>query len=95
MSMDMSNEFTSYNPEDIIDKKARGLEEDNYLGIVKEVGEKYIITKKTIRRGGGGRRPTRTTTTTYDIPRNLVDHFDSDTVYFKITKEEAKQYEKV
>jgi len=89
--MDMSNEFTSYNPEDIIDKKARGLEEDNYLGIVKEVGEKYIVTKKTTWTGGG-RGPTRHKT--YDIPRNLVDHFDSDTVYFKITKEEANRYVK-
>ena len=81
----MSNEFTVFNPEDIINKKAKGLEEDNYLGIVKKV-EEYIITQKI-----GYRRIKRVITTFY-IPKNLVDHFDSDTVYFKITKEEAKQY---
>jgi hypothetical protein len=28
----------------------------------------------------------------YYIPKNLVDHFDDNTVFFTVTEEEVKQY---
>ena len=84
----MSNEFIIYNPDDIINKKARGLEEDNHLGIIKEVDEEYIIAQQQ------SYVINSIHIIKLYIPKNLVYHFDRDTVYIKIKKEELKYLEK-
>ena len=84
----MSKESTVYNPEDIINKKARTLDED-HLGQTKEVGEDYILIETTTQIRGRKPRISK-----YYIPKNSLDHFHPDTVYFKITYEEMKQYKR-
>ena len=84
----MSNESITYNPDDIINKNARGLEEDNHLGIIKEVDEEYIIAQQQ------SNIIINIHIIKFYIPKNLVYHFDRDTVYFKIKKEELKYLEK-
>jgi hypothetical protein len=74
---------TDYNPEDIIKKEARGLGDDSDFGEVQEILGEYIITQK------GNVAKDR-----FYIPKNLVERFDGDTVYFKITKDEAKEYKR-
>ena len=77
----MSSNSTTYNPEDIIKKEARGLGDDADFGEVQEVGVEYIVTQKGI-----------LDKDKYYIPKNLVDRFEDGIVYFLITNEEAKQY---
>ena len=77
----MSSNSTSYNPEDIIKKEARGLGDDTDFGEVQEVGVEYIVTQKGI-----------LDKDKYYIPMNLVDRFEDGIVYFRVTNEEAKQY---
>ena len=81
----MTNNSNSrdYNSEEIIKKEARGLGYDTDFGEVQEILGEYIITQK------GTVDKER-----YYIPKNLIERFDGDTVYFKITKEEAKQYKR-
>ena len=81
----MTNNSNSrdYNSEEIIKKEARGLGDDTDFGEVQEILGEYIITQK------GTVDKER-----YYIPKNLIERFDGDTVYFKITKEEAKQYKR-
>ncbi len=74
---------TDLNSEDIIKKEARGLGDDTDFGEVQEILGEYIITKK------GTVDKER-----YYIPKSLVERFDGKTVYFKVTKEEAKQYKR-
>ena len=76
-----SDSNTSYNPEDIIKKEARGLGDDTDLGEVQEVGVEHIVTQKGI-----------LDKDKYYIPKNLVDRFEDGVVYFSITNEEAKHY---
>jgi hypothetical protein len=81
----MSNNSNTrdYNPEEIIKKEARGLGDDTDFGEVQEILGEYIITQK------GTVDKER-----YYIPKNLIEKFDGDTLYFKITKDEAKQYKR-
>ena len=74
---------TDYNSEEIVKKEARGLGDDTDFGEVQEILGEYIITQK------GNVAKDR-----FYIPKNLVEKFDGDTVYFKITKDEAKQYKR-
>ena len=74
---------TDYNPEDIIKKEARGLGDDTDFGEVQEILGEYIITQK------GNVAKDR-----FYIPKNLVERFDGNTLYFKITKDEAKEYKR-
>ena len=54
------------------------------MGEVQEFGSDYIETEKWI-----------IDKERYYIPRNLVDHFDGATAYFKInSREEADQYKR-
>jgi hypothetical protein len=81
----MSNDFNTdnYTSEEIIKKEARGLGDDTDFGEVQEILGEHIITQKgtvDIER--------------YYIPRNLIERFDGNTVYFKITKDEAKLYKR-
>jgi hypothetical protein len=85
----MSNNFAIDNPKEIINKKARVIDDDKYgFGLVKEVREDYIIIEAT------HYRRVQTIKVKYSIPMNLVDHFDGDTVYFGITKEELEHYKR-
>ena len=68
---------------DVIKKEARGWGDDTDLGEVQEILGEYIITQK------GNVAKDR-----FYIPKNLVERFDGDTVYFRITKDEAKQYKR-
>ena len=74
---------TDYNPEDIIKKEARGLGDDTDFGEVQEILGEYIITQKG-----------NVTKDRFYIPKNLVERFDGNTLYFKITKDEAKEYKR-
>ena len=77
----MSTESPIYNPEDVIKKEARGIEDETDLGEVQEVGTEYILTKKGTIEGDK-----------FYIPKNLVERFDGHTVWFKLTEEESHQY---
>jgi len=78
----MSNDSPIYNPEDIIKKEARGMDGTD-LGEVQEVGPEYILTEKgTIDRDK------------FYIPKNLVDRFDGQTVWFNLKEEETHKYRK-
>jgi hypothetical protein len=81
----MSNNSNTdgYTSEEIIKKEARGLGDDTDFGEVQEILGEYIITQK------GNVAKDR-----FYIPKNLVERFDGDTLYFKITKDEAKQYKR-
>jgi hypothetical protein len=84
MSQDQTSEdeSTTFNPEEIIKKEARGLG-DADLGEVQEVTGEFIVTQKgTVDKD------------VFYIPKNLVDHFDGSTVFFTVTEEEAKQYKR-
>ncbi len=81
--MTNNSNTADYNSEDIVKKEARGLGDDTDFGEVQEILGEHIITQKgTVDKEG------------YYIPKNLVKKFNGDTVYFKITKEEAKQYKR-
>jgi len=77
----MSTESPIYNPEDVIKKEARGIEDETDLGEVQEVETEYILTKKGTIDGDK-----------FYIPKNLVERFDGHTVWFKLTEEESHQY---
>ena len=78
----MANDFTDYNPGDIIKKVARGLG-DADLGEIQEISGEYIITQKG-----------KVDKDKFYIPKNLLERFDGHTVYLRVTEEEAKQYKK-
>jgi hypothetical protein len=79
----MSNDITDFTSEDITKKEARGLGDDTDFGEVQEILGEFIITQK------GTVDKER-----YYIPKSLVERFDGEMVYFKVTKEEAKQYKR-
>ena|SRR5688572_9986359 len=81
----MINDFTDYNFIDIVNKEARGIYENCDLGETKNILGEYIITRKG----------TRVNNDRFYIPKYLVDYFDSNTVCFKITEQEAKQYKRL
>lgn len=62
---------------EIIKKNARGIN-DADLGKIQEVGSDSILTKKGV-----------INTKLFDIPKDLVENYDGDIVYFKLTEEEA------
>ncbi len=73
----MSSDSIDYNPGDIIKKEARGLGEAD-LGEVQEISGEYIITQ----RGNVDKDK-------FYIPKNLLERFDGDTVYLRVTDEES------
>ena len=84
MSQDQTtgSESTTFNPQEIIKKEARGLGDADF-GEVQQVTGEFIVTQKgTIDKD------------VFYIPKNLVDHFDGSTVFFTVTDEEAKQYKR-
>jgi hypothetical protein len=64
-------------------KEARGIGDDADFGEVQDISREYVITQKGI-----------VDKERYYIPKNLLERFDGGTVYFKITKDEAKQYKR-
>jgi uncharacterized protein (TIGR02271 family) len=62
---------------EIIKKEARGID-DVDLGKIQEIGSDSILTKKGI-----------INTKLFEIPKDLVESYDEDIVYFKLTEEEA------
>jgi len=68
--------------EDIVKKEARGIN-DFDLGEVHEVEPEIVVTKKGV-----------VDKDKFYLPRNLVERFDGDKVYFSITKEDAETYRK-
>ncbi len=71
------------NIQDIIKKEARGLGDDADFGEVQEILGEYIITKKG-----------SVSKDIFHFPKDLIERFDGNTVYFKITKDESKQYKR-
>jgi len=72
-----------YRREDVLKKEARGVEDNVNLGEVLEINPEYTITQKGT-----------LVVDKFYIPKSLVERFDDNTVWFKITEEEAQQYKK-
>jgi uncharacterized protein (TIGR02271 family) len=68
--------------DEIIKKEAVGINNE-VLGKVQEVGSVSILTKKGF-----------LNTEFFYIPKNLVERYDGDKVYFKINEEEARSFSK-
>jgi hypothetical protein len=71
-----------YNPEDVLKKEARGLGNAD-LGEVQEVNPEYIVTQKGT-----------LVVDKFYIPKSVVERFDDNTVWFKITEEDTNKYKK-
>jgi len=71
-----------YNPEDILKKEARGIGNADF-GEVQEVSPEYIITQKGT-----------LVVDKFYIPKSLLERIDDNTLWFKITEEEANKYKK-
>lgn len=72
-----------YNPEDVLKKEARGIDDNVDLGEVQEVNPEYIVTQKGT-----------LVVDKFYIPKSLIVRFDDNTVWFKITEEDANKYKK-
>jgi hypothetical protein len=70
------------NWDDILKKEARGTN-DYDLGEVHEIEPEIVVTKKGV-----------VDKDKFYLPKNLVERFDGDKVWFKITKEDAQNYRK-
>jgi hypothetical protein len=70
------------NWDDILKKEARGMN-DYDLGEVHEIEPEIVVTKKGI-----------VDKDKFYLPKNLVERFDGDKVWFAITKEDAQNYRK-
>ncbi|HJU79541.1 MAG TPA: hypothetical protein VJ599_08265 [Nitrososphaeraceae archaeon] len=66
--------------EKVIKKEARGLD-DYDLGEVQEVNEEHVITKKGV-----------VDKDRFYLPKNKVNRFDGDKLWFEVTKDESKTY---
>jgi uncharacterized protein (TIGR02271 family) len=73
----MSNE-PSINWDEIIKKEARG-KNDEDLGEVQEIGDAYVLTQKGM-----------VSKEKFYIPKYLVEGYDGDKLYFRVTEDEAK-----
>ena len=67
---------------EIIKKEAVGINHDD-LGKVQEVGSVSILTKKGF-----------LNIEFFDIPKDLIERYDGDKVYFKINEEQARSFSK-
>ena len=65
---------------EIIKKDAVGINHEDF-GKIQEVGSVSILTKKGF-----------LNTEFFDIPKDLVESYDGDKVYFKINEEEARSF---
>lgn len=83
MSNNSNTTDDDHNSEDIVKKESRWLGDDTNFGKVHEILGEYIITQKG-----------NVTKYGFYIPDSLAERFDGNTNYFKITKDEAKQYKR-
>ena len=70
------------NWDEIVKKEARGVN-DYDLGEVDEVQPEIVVTKKGV-----------VDKEKFYLPKNLVERFDGDKVWFSISKEDAQTYRK-
>jgi hypothetical protein len=68
--------------DEIVKKEARGIN-DYDLGEVHEVEPEIVVTKRGL-----------VDKDKFYLPKNLVERFDGDKVWFSITKEDAQNYKK-
>ena len=73
----MSND-PSINWDEVIKKEARG-KNDEDLGEVQEIGDEYVLTQKGM-----------VSKEKFYIPKYLVEGYDGDKLYFRVTEDEAK-----
>jgi hypothetical protein len=66
---------------ELLKKEANGIDDNCDLGEIQEVEADYIVTVKGI-----------VNKLKFRIPRNLIAGFDGRTLYFGITKAQAKRY---
>lgn len=66
---------------EILNRGASGIDKCD-LGKVQQINDDIIITKKGL-----------INKKRYVLPKKLVDSFDGNTLYFKIMKAEAKQFQ--
>lgn len=71
---------SNINWDEVIDKKARGIE-DYDLGEVHEIEADMVITKKGV-----------LDKDKFYLPKNLVEAYDGHKLRFRVTKEEAQTY---
>jgi hypothetical protein len=77
-----NNNNPIFNPEEIVKKEARGIN-NSFLGQVQEITlDDIIIEIGTVEKER------------YQFPKNLFDRYDGHDVWFKVTEEQAKQYKK-
>jgi hypothetical protein len=82
-SMSSDIPINDSNLQEIIKKEARGLGDDTDFGKVQEIlGERIITLKGNVSKDR------------FYFPKNLIERFDGNTVYYKITKDESKQYKR-
>ena len=71
-----------FNPEEIIKKEARGIN-NTFLGQVQEItSDNIVIEKGTVKKER------------YYFPKDLFDRYDGHDSWFRITEEQAKQYKR-
>ena len=71
-----------FNREDVLKKEARGIGNADF-GEVQEVSLEYIITKKGT-----------LVVDKFYIPKSLIERIDDNTLWCKITEEDANKYKK-
>ena len=70
--------------ENIINKKAKGIDNID-LGVIQKITSEYIITeKKDIDINKNKNK--------ISIPRNLVERWDEDNVWFQVTEEDIESF---
>jgi uncharacterized protein (TIGR02271 family) len=77
-SMMIMSSKPSINWDEIIKKEARG-KNDEDLGEVQEIGDKYVLTQKGM-----------VSKEKFYIRKYLVEGYDGDKLYFRVTEDEAK-----
>ena len=73
-------EARNINWNEVIKKEARG-KNDEDLGEVQEIGDAYILAQKGL-----------ISKEKFYIPKYLVEGYDGEKLYFKLTEEEAREF---
>src|SRR5919199_4914211 len=74
----MSSSSSTIDCNDVMKKEARGTNDED-LGEVKEVGEKYLLVQRGI-----------INKDKFYIPKDMVEGYDGDVLRFRISEEDAK-----
>jgi hypothetical protein len=78
----MSKSNPVFNPEEIIKKEARGIN-NSFLGQVQEITSDYIVVER------GTVEKER-----YIFSKKLFDRYDGHNVWFRVTEEQYKKYKR-